>query len=248
MTSLDIFKALGYGKDMLISRNGAFFLAAYSIIGTLNTYLMSTGSLLFTSPQNPVDRLSIVPPIIALPLGIVTTLILLSITLAFIRNCVEGNRNDLPKNFFTHRFLHAGSNLVLGLIIYFLIINLGFLLYPLFAPAILLVIPGLYLGVGTAFWYLITPTSTTTFIGGMQESWDMTSGHRARLAGLFGIILIIYLLLYLPLRFIIIAPEYVTNLATNIILGLYMTAVLAGAYRQLHTSSDSQDKNSTGDE
>ncbi|MFC6731802.1 MULTISPECIES: hypothetical protein [unclassified Haladaptatus] len=179
---INIEAALRRGVNRTVARNGLLLVGVLFVVSTVNTivglgvtrWVADRGVLPpeFPFPGEIGAAPLAVPPVVGGLVSLLAGLATIVLTIGALRTFVSDETERLPGANFTQNIVWPGVNFFVGVIVFAIIVGIGFVLF---------VIPGIFLLVALAFWTVYVATEDRNFIAGMQESWALTRGHRLRL-------------------------------------------------------------------
>lgn len=235
--SLNIGRALQEGIARTVARNGLLLavLMAVSTALSLVAYRSAIESLVPDTAGQPVVVFGPALPLSPTVAGAATLLLYLVsfvLVVAGLRTFVTDETRTIPGEHFTRRLVWALVNYVVGYVVFFLAIWIGF---------ILLVVPGLFLLVSLFFWYVFVAVEDENFWRAFRSSWELTRGNRWSLLGLGVIVMVAGSVLYGVLFFVALAASPWVSLVVYAVFGavfaVFSIATTARAYVQLADDS-----------
>lgn len=230
--SVDIGRSLREGLTRALSRNGLLLIVAWTIVGAAsllayNSWFAAIYADLPTEPMLIGPKFDISP----LYAGIATVLLYL-VSFVFmagaLRTFVTDNTQTLPGRHFTRNLGWMLLNLIVGFVVFYVAVWIGFLL---------LVVPGVFLLVSLFFWFVLVVVEDANFYEAFKDSWAMTRGNRWTLLGI-GLIVTVagWLLMGVPMAISFALPPPVALVLVGIaasIYGVFSLATTARVYVQL---------------
>jgi len=235
--ALNIGRALQEGMARTVARNG-LLLAVLMVVSTALSMLAYNSALASVLPDMPEGTTVTFGP--ALPLsptvaGAATLLLYLVsfvLVVAGLRTFVTDETRTIPGEHFTRRLVWALVNYVVGYVVFFLAIWIGF---------VMLVVPGLFLLVSLFFWYVRVAVEDENFWAAFRGSWSLTKGNRWPLLGLGLIVMVVGSVFYGVLFFVALAASPWVSLVVYAVFGavfaVFSIATTARAYVQLADDS-----------
>lgn len=215
--SVNIGQALREGITRAFSRNGVLLIVAWTVIGAVsllayNSWFEAIYAGLPTQPMLIGPSLDIAP----LYAGIASLLLYL---LSFVfmagalRTFVTDERRTLPLEYFTRNLGWMLLNLVVGFVLFYIALWIGF---------ILLVVPGIFLLVSLFFWFVLVVVEDQNFFEAFRNSRRMTKGNRWSLVGIGLIVTVVgWILMGIPMAISFALSDWV---------GLVLLAIAASIY------------------
>ncbi|MWG35929.1 hypothetical protein [Halomarina oriensis] len=247
--SLNIGSAVRYGFDRLFERNGLLLVGVFVVVGLLGTVASQTltvGSAGFgTQPTGGTGGMTGIPGLmgaeetpLALPLDAGAALGLgLALTLV---GAVAGEalRIVADRTFVseaTEQLYEPSRNIVMATL--FGIVAGIIAAVAVFIGTILLVVPGIYIGLGLFFFRQEIAVFDKGPVDALADSWSLAKGHRWSLFG-FAVVLVVVSLLVTAANFVFILiagpiAGSVVSILLGAFVGMFSSAATAGAYRQL---------------
>jgi hypothetical protein len=262
--SLDIGKALRDGLDRTTARNGlvvAAVLVVFQLVSAVveqSLTLVSIDGLLDDLAANPpnlegtdltteeyqeaianlrdavsemsqlayLDSFS-VPELLGLAL--LLAVVAEAIRIIAVRVFVSPETESISSELLTRNLLLAVVNGIVGGIVVLVLVAVGLFL---------LVVPGIFLAVAFVFLRQEIAVEDKNFVAALSGSWDLTSGNRLELFGLFVFLIVISLVAGFVAG--LIGPSVlgaVINTAVSAVVLTYSVAVISRAYDQLRVGS-----------
>lgn len=219
---LDITDALTAGAERTFERNGLMFIAAYFLVNL-------TASIIGVRVAPGTGVASVYGPTTMLMLAllsIVLALVSLLISIAAVRTFVSDETQTVPDAYLRRNLGRAMLHLILGAIVFAVVVAAGIVLF---------VVPGIYLMVALFFWSVHVIVEDTSFVEAMQQSWDLTKGHKWRLFGLLLALVVINMVVAGISAAL--GPQTTVGMVVGQLLsaaaGTYVLATQARAYVQL---------------
>lgn len=231
--SLNIGRSLQEGLARTVARNGLMLIALMAVLTAVTMTFYNTAFLsLFPATANqpmamfgPTLPLS---PAVAAAVTALLYLVTIVVVAAALRTFVSEDTRSLPGERFTRNLPLLLVNLVIGYVLFFLALWIGFLL---------LIVPGIYLLVSLYFWFVLVTVEDENFWAGFKGSWTMTKGNRWSLLGLGLIVMAVGAVVYGVLFAVSLAGSPWLSLAVYAILGsaysVFSLATTARAYVQI---------------
>ncbi|QGX95865.1 hypothetical protein EI982_14280 [Haloplanus rallus] len=176
--SLRIGAALQSGGSRLVSRTGTLLTVSYLVLYAV----YQTGfNVLMNALYARIGLPAAIPAPIGLPLPVAAAvvaaalLVLTWVSLVAIRTFVAGERDAIPRGFWTDGVGWALPNLVVGGLLTSVLVTVGF---------VFLILPGLFLLVGLAFMAMYIAVEGDDFVTAMRRSWGLARGNRLSILGL----------------------------------------------------------------
>lgn len=233
--TVNIGQSLQEGLTRAFSRNGILLMVAWTIIGAAS--LLAYNSWFAALYANlPTEPMLIGPTLDVSPLyaGIATVLLYL-VSFVFmagaLRTFVTEKTQTLPGSNFTHNLGWMLLNLIVGFILFYITIWIGFML---------LIIPGLFLLVSLFFWFVLVIVEDQNFWQAFKNSWAMTKGNRWTLLGI-GLIVTAagWVVMGISMGLSFLLSEWVGFILFGIaasVYGIFSLATTARVYVQLERS------------
>jgi len=176
--SLQIGAALKSGGSRLASRTGALLTAGYLVLYAV----YQTGfNVLMNALYARAEMTAQIPAPVALSLPVAAAVVggsLLALTVlsvVAIRTFVAGERDAIPRSFWTEGLGWAVPNLFVGGLVTMVLLTVGF---------VLLIVPGVFLLVGLVFMAMYVAVDGDNFVTAMRRSWTLARGNRWSILGL----------------------------------------------------------------
>lgn len=262
--SLDIGKALRDGLDRTTARNG-LVVAAVLVVFQLASAVVEQ-SLTLVSIDGLLDDLAANPPNLEgtdltteeyqeaianlrdavsemsqlayldsfsvpelLGLALLLAVVAEAIRIIAVRVFVSPETESISSELLTRNLLLAVVNGIVGGIVVLVLVAIGLFL---------LVVPGIFLAVAFVFLRQEIAVEDKNFVAALSGSWDLTSGNRLELFGLFVFLIVISLVAGFVAG--LIGPSVlgaVINTAVSAVVLTYSVAVISRAYDQLRVGS-----------
>jgi len=251
--SIDIGAALSRGFDRTIQKNGLILVGLFFVVNAVQTvitesFLKQFVERLFTELSSEAtgpdsqealrEAQSTVGDAFPLayldrPVGVLAGLWLLIavvgivVNIGAIRTFVGDQTDRLPVENFTRRLVWTLLNLIVGLVIYGIVVSIGF---------VLLVIPGIFFAVAFFFYNYEIIVNEKNVIEAFSASWALTSGNRLLLFVLGLIFFVLGLLVTQVIGFVLPGNTAASSIGTtliNTVITVFGIAVAAQAYNQL---------------
>ncbi|SIR65463.1 hypothetical protein SAMN05421858_3151 [Haladaptatus litoreus] len=240
--SINVTRILKQGYSRSIERNGLMLIGVIFVISILNGLLgigidQWIASQQFTPGEIQANPTLLIPPIAGGIVSLVLGIALLVVSIAAIRVFVSEETERLPREYFTRNMVWAALNLFVGVIVFGIIVALGF---------VALIIPGIFLLVALAFWTVYVAVEDQNFITAFRSSWGLTRGYRLSLLVLGVAVILLTALITLAFGVGDLASgsfagdivALVFAQAASAITTVFSTAVLATAYTELNAQDD----------
>lgn len=234
--SVNIGQSLREGVTRAFSRNGILLIIVWTILGgfamlAYNSWLSSFYANIPTEPVLFGPSLDVAPLVAG-----VASLVLYLISFVFmagaLRTFVTDETQTLPGRYFTHNIGWMLLNLIVGYILFFLAIWIGF---------ILLIVPGLFLLVSLYFWFLLVVVEDQNFWAAFKNSWALTKGDRWPLLGIGLIIMVAgWVLMGIPMALTFALTEWAGLILIGFAVSVYGVVSLATTARVYLQLSDGQ--------
>jgi hypothetical protein len=262
--SLDIGKALRDGLDRTTARNGLVLAAVLVVFRLVNAVVEQ--SVTFVAIDGLLDDLAANPPNLedtelttedyqeaitnlretvtemsqlayldsfSLPellgFAFVLAVVAEAIRIIAVRVFVSPETESISSELLTRNLLLAVVNGIVGGIVVLVLVAIGLFL---------LVVPGIFLAVAFVFLRQEIAVEDKNFVAALSGSWDLTSGNRLELFGLFVFLIVISLVAGFVAG--LIGPSVlgaVINTAVSAVVLTYSVAVISRAYDQLRVGS-----------
>lgn len=231
--SLNIGRSLQEGLARTVARNGLALTAVMAVVTavTMTTYNTAFVSLLPATANQPMAMFGPTLPLspaVATAVTALLYLVTIVVVAAALRTFVSEDTRSLPGTRFTRNLPLMLVNLVIGYILFFLALWIGFLL---------LIVPGIYLLVSLYFWFVLVTVEDENFWAAFKGSWAMTKGNRWSLLGLGLIVMAVGAVVYGVLFAVSWAGSPWLSLAVYAVLGsaysVFSLATTARAYVQI---------------
>lgn len=219
--ALRIMDAARDGASRTFAKNGLLFVAALFLLNLGGAFLglryTATDGALMGSTGNPVATGV---------LGAVFTLVSLAVSIIAIRTFVSDETETIPDEYVRRNMGLAMLHMIVGGVIFAIIVLAGLAL---------LVVPGVYLLLGLFFWSVRVAVEDESFIEAMQQSWNLTHGHKWQLFGLLLVLLVVNIAI--GLLTLAAGPGSMGGIIVGQVLsafgGVFVLATQARAYVQL---------------
>lgn len=246
--SIEVVETLKNGFDRLTRRSGLLLVGIYFVFFLVNTATsfsivgqvfrqfgpgtMGPGSQF--GQMNPYVGSGGVTGGITLPLPLPVLAVLaialsvggVYLSLIAARTLASEHEESIPEPFYKRNAVSGVLNLIAGGIITGIAVFIGL---------ILLVVPGIFLMIGFAFFQVIVSVEDAPFMDAISESWEMAKGNRLDIfllgVGIFAISIVVNIVAGIA-AFQPVLNQLVTS-ATQAFMVVFVTAVLADAYLQL---------------
>ena len=241
---INITSMLKQGYSRSTNRNGLMLMGIIFVISVLNG-IIGLGvdrwvtRQQFTPSGVQTDPTVLVPPFGAGIVSLVLGIALLVVSIAAIRVFVSDETERLPREYFTRNMVWAVINLFVGVIVFGIIVALGF---------VALIVPGIFLLVTLAFWTVYVAVEDQNFVTAFRSSWGLTRGYRLSLLFLGVAVMLLTILVNLvfglgDLASGSLAGDIVALVfaqAASAITTVFSTAVLATAYTELNAQDEEE--------
>ncbi len=262
--SLDIGKALRDGLDRTTARNGLVLAAVLVVFRLVNAVVGQ--SLTFVSIDGLLDDLEANPPNLEgtdltteeyqevitnlretvtemsqlayldslsvpelLGLALVLAVVAEAIRIIAVRVFVSPESESISSELLTRNIALAVVNGIVGGIVVLFLVTVGLFL---------LVLPGIFLAVAFIFLRQEIAVEDKNFVAAMSGSWNLTSGNRFQLFGLFVFLVVISIVVGLVTDLVgSSVPGAVIDTAVSAVVLTYSVAVISRAYDQLRVGS-----------
>lgn len=240
---VQIRRALSSGASKTLTKAGLTFVV---VLGVMQIALIATTNRLTEAflasldlPSGAAQTSTSVPmslPVSATVAGVLAVVILLAfqvITIVLIR-VMAADEQTITRESYTRKMGWVFLNSIAGSIIISILTSIGF---------VLLVIPGLFLTMSLLFTVIYIADEDENFINGIQDSWNLASGNRWRLFGLYLIVIIGFMIVSFASGFVLPAASVASSIVTAVlttIMVVYLMAVLTDVYRQLRSENRSE--------
>lgn len=235
--ALQIGRALGNGARKVSTRTGVVLTVAYFAVYVVYQYAYN--GVIASLAADTGTTVESVGPALDAPLAVsggvvLAALVLVSyLTVVMARTFVAGATDRFPEGAFTDGIAFAIVNLFVGGIAYGLLVGIG---------TLLIVVPGIIAYVGLLFMTFFVAVENENFVAAMQDSWNLTYGHKWTVFGLLVVMIVIGVVVGMIVATVVVAGAIASDAAgigqflmipIIAVLNVYFLAVLASAYRQL---------------
>jgi hypothetical protein len=234
--TLQVGRALGKGVAKTLSKAGLTLLVLFGLVQI--AFLAATNTLVeawlagLDLPTGATQASASTPlslPISATVAGVIALVVLLLLqilTIVLIR-VMAADRQVIARETYTRRMIWVLADSVAAGIIVGVLTMLGF---------VLLVIPGLFLTVSLLFTTVYIADEDENLLSAIRDSWDLASGNRWRLFGLYLVVIVSFMIVSFAVEFVLPTGSTLSlavSTVVNTALLVYMLAVITSAYRQL---------------
>ena len=230
--TVNVEQSLKEGFKRTISRNGLLLIVVWALVGSVsllayNSWFASLFTSLPTQPMLIGPTLDI-SPLFAGVATVVLYLISFVVMAGALRTFVTDERRTLPGNYFTRNLGWMLVNLIVGYVLFFFVLWIGF---------ILLIVPGIFLLVSLFFWFVIVVVEDRNFYDAFQESWALAKGNRWSLLGVgLAVTVVGWVLMGIPMGLSFALSPWVAWVLLGVsvsIFGIFSMATTARVYVQL---------------
>lgn len=231
--SLNVGEALQEGVGRTVSRVGALLVAAWAVLGALNLLAYNSALLAVVPDVSGETAVTLGPalpisPLVAGVVSFVLYLVSFVFVAAALRTFVADETPRLAREYVTHNVAWMLVNLLVGYVVFFVVVWVGFLL---------LFVPGIFLLVSLYFWFVDVVVEDQNFVSAFRNSWALAKGDRWSLLALGVIAMAIAsVLVGGPYLLAFVLPPWaflaVYSVATGVY-GVFGLATTARAYVQL---------------
>lgn len=209
------------GAARTVAKNGLLFVAALFLLNLGGAFL----GLRYTAADGAFMG-STGNPFATGVLGAVFTLVSLAVSIIAIRTFVGDETETVPDEHVRRNMGPAMLHMIVGGIIFAIVVLAGLAL---------LIVPGVYLLLGLFFWSVRVAVEDESFVEAMQQSWNLTAGHKWEL---FGLLLVLVAANIIVGGLTLAAgPRSMTGIIVGQVLsafvGVFVLAAQARAYVQL---------------
>lgn len=230
--TVNVEQSLKEGASRTVSRNGLMLIVAWAVVGTLSilTYNTWYASLFSSFPSQPmlIGPTLDISPLVA---GVATVVLYLGsfvVLAGALRTFVTDERATIPSAHFTRNLGWMLVNLIVGYVLFFLALWIGF---------VLLMVPGLFLMVSLFFWFVVVVVEDRNVYAAFRESWSLATGNRWSLLGIGLVVMVVgWALMFGPMLLSVVLPTWVGWLLLGIaisVYGVFSIATAARVYVQL---------------
>mgnify|MGYP000067648217 CR=1 FL=1 len=190
--SLNIGQSLQEGLARTIASNGLVLTAVMAALTAVTMTFYNTAFLaLFPAGTVPPSAMFgptlPISPVMAAVITALLYLVTIVVVAAALRTFVSEDTRSLPAGRFTRNLPLLLANLVIGYILFFLALWIGFLL---------LILPGVWALVNLYFWFVIVTVEDEPFWTAFQRSYEIAKGNRWSLLGLGLIVMAVGAVIY----------------------------------------------------
>ncbi|MFC3957055.1 hypothetical protein [Halovivax cerinus] len=230
--TVDIGQSLSEGTGRTFERNGLILVAAWVLLGSAsllasNSLIAGLFDILFAdmSAESPEFGPALdISPLIALIALLCLSLVSLVFSAGALRTFVTNETETLPQQYFTRNLGWMLLNLVVGGLVFYIALTIGFTL---------LFFPGLFLLVCLYFWYVLVVVEDQNFVEAFSNSWALTKGNRLHLFALGAIVVVLF---YIASAVPAMIPGWIgfglSGIVTAVV-GVFNLATAARTYVQL---------------
>lgn len=230
--TVSVEQSLKEGFRRTISRNGLLLIVVWALVGSLSLLAYNSwfASLFSSFPSQPmlIGPTLDISPLFAGVATVVLYLVSFVVMAGALRTFVTDERRTLPGNHFTRNIGWMLVNLIVGYILFFLVLWIGFLL---------LIVPGIFLLVSLFFWYVIVVVEDRTFYKAFRESWALAKGNRWSLLGIGLVVTVVgWVLMGIPMGLSFALSPWVAWVLLGVsvsVFGVFSMATTARVYVQL---------------
>ena len=230
--AVNIGQSLREGITRAFSRNGILLIVAWTVISAVSLLAYNSWFAAIYAGM-PTDPMLIGPSLDIAPLYAgLGSLLLYLLSFVFmagaLRTFVTDERQTLPLEYFTRNAGWMLLNLILGFVLFYIGLWIGF---------ILLIVPGIFLLVSLFFWFVLVVIEDQNFYTAFKNSWAMTKGNRWSLLGIGLIVTVVgWVLMGIPMAISFALSDWIGLLLLAIaasIYGVISLATTARVYVQL---------------
>jgi hypothetical protein len=234
---VNVEQSLREGLRRTISRNGLLLIVVWALVGSAsllayNSWFASLFTSLPTQPRLIGPTLDISPLIAGVATGVLY-LVSFVVMAGALRTFVTDERQALPVNYFTRNLGWMLVNLLVGYVLFFIVLWIGFLL---------LIVPGMFLLVSLFFWFVIVVVEDRNFYVAFRESWALAKGNRWSLLGIGLTVTVVgWVLMGIPMVLSFVLSPWVAWVLLGVsvsVFGIFSMATTAQVYVQLTSGND----------
>lgn len=230
--TVNVEQSLKEGFRRTISRNGLLLIVGWALVGSLSLLAYNSwfSSLFRSFPSQPmlIGPTLDISPFFAGVATVVLYLVSFVVMAGALRTFVTDERRTLPSDYFTRNLGWMLANLIVGYILFFILLWIGFLL---------LIIPGVFLLVNLFFWFVIVVVEDRNFYDAFRESWALAKGNRWSLLGIgLAVTVVGWVLMFIPMGLSFALSPWVAWVLLGIsvsVFGVFSMATTARVYVQL---------------
>ncbi|MXV61053.1 hypothetical protein GS429_03060 [Natronorubrum sp. JWXQ-INN-674] len=236
--SFRVSDALTGGIERTLAKNGLVLAAAFYVLLAVQTLFTPSGVQTGMEPEPIIDA-----PVIGGLISVLTSLAGLYLLIVALRTFVTDETETIPDAALRNRPVWAFLNVFVGLIIFTLLVAIGF---------VFLIVPGLFLLVALWFFDVYVAVEDDDFVTAMKRSWSLTSGNRLGLFGLGVGVVLITIAISIPFTIAMVIVGGVLGVLISqigtAIGGIFVYATTAVAFTQLRDSKAGvEDRSETDD-
>lgn len=176
--TFDVAGALEEGLRRTVARNGLVVAALLFVLGAANELVgLGLARWYLAGTWWPPTPGSVPPagapvwgPLAGL-LSLALSVASLVVAIAAVRTFATDETETVRREHFTRRMVAAWLNAFVGIIVFSVVLALGFAL---------LLFPGLYLLAALGFWFVLVAVEDRNFVEGFRSSWELTTSRRLR--------------------------------------------------------------------
>jgi Ca2+/Na+ antiporter len=246
---MDIEDALRAGYDRTTARSGLLLAAVFFVISLISTIAAQSdaqrtlnqmgGQLpefmqdlpMAGGPSGPLPLAFNIPGSLTTLMNLGSSIAFIVMTIAAYRVFASDAREKIPEEAYKRNMGSAALNGIIASIIFGILFVIGL---------VLLVIPGIYIGVSLAFFLIFISLEDKSFIDSLQSSWELTKGRRLSVFLLFVAVLVVNIVVSVigGIASAVVGaavPQLgaIVNIAVGAALTVFGLAVLLNAYYQL---------------
>lgn len=237
--TVNVERSLKEGFRRTLSRNGLLLIVAWALVGSLsilayNSWYASLFTSLPTQPMLIGPTLDI-SPLFAGVATVVLYLVSFVVMAGALRTFVTDERRALPTSYFTRNLGWMLVNLIVGYVLFFIVLWIGF---------ILLIVPAIFLLVSLFFWFVIVVLEDRNFYDAFRGSWALAKGNRWSLLGVgLAVTVVGWVLMGIPIVLSFALSPWVAWVPLGVsvsVFGIFSTATAARVYVQLTEGEPTQ--------
>lgn len=233
---VNITNILKEAANRASKRNGLMLMGLLFVLSLLSGLLGAgiaqyAGNQQFVPVGAETNAVFALPPLVAGVLSLVIGLASLVVSIAAIRVFVSEETERLPREHFTRRMGWAVLNFIVGVVVFGIIVGLGF---------VALIIPGIFLLAALFFWTVFVAVEDQNFIESFRSSWALTKGHRLNLLVLGIVVTLITIVLNAVFGVGFVAGTLVGVVFAQVgsaVVTVFSTAAVAATYTELKALS-----------
>ncbi|EMA56560.1 hypothetical protein [Halococcus thailandensis] len=240
--TLQIRRALGNGITKTLTKAGLTFIVLFGIVEVvfLAATLTVTDAVIAsldppaeaTQPTTSMPLSLPVSATVAGIIGIVGALIMVLLSVMLIR-VMTAEQQTITRGIYTRRIGWVFLNSIVAGVVVGLLTMIGLVLF---------VIPGLFLSMSLLFTVIYIADEDENFISAIRDSWNLTSGNRWRLFGLYLVASILSMVVSSVPGFVLSSGSTLSLVVSTVFITavtVYLIAIFTDAYCQLRNETRS---------